>query len=323
MRAVRIAGPGGRGFMEVVEVETPEPGPGQVRVRHEAIGLNFIDIYHRTGLYPLPYPSGLGMEAAGIVEAVGQGVDRFRVGDRIAYASGPIGAYAEAHVVNAAQAVHVPDSVPLKTAAAVMLKGMTSEYLVRRTFHVKQGDIILLHAAAGGVGQILSQWAKAIGATVIGTVGSEAKAELARANGCDHVILYDREDVASRVKEITDGAGVAVAYDSVGAATFESSLASLARRGILVLFGNASGPVPPLDPLRLSRGGSLYVTRPTLFDYVATTEELDDSAAALFDMIGSGRIRIDIGQTFALDEIQQAHETLEGRGTTGSTVIIP
>lgn len=309
--------------MEVVEVETPEPGPGQVRVRHEAIGLNFIDVYHRTGLYPLPYPSGLGMEAAGIVEAVGQGVDRFRVGDRIAYASGPIGAYAETHVVNAAQAVHVPESVPLKTAAAVMLKGMTSEYLVRRTFHVKQGDVILLHAAAGGVGQILSQWAKAIGATVIGTVGSEAKAELARRNGCDHVILYDREDVAARVKEITDGAGVAVAYDSVGAATFESSLASLARRGMLVLFGNASGPVPPLDPLRLSRGGSLYVTRPTLFDYVAKTEELDDSAAALFDMIGSGRIKIDIGQTFALDEIQQAHEALEGRGTTGSTVIIP
>jgi len=309
--------------MEVVEVETPEPGPGQVRVRHEAIGLNFIDVYHRTGLYPLPYPSGLGMEAAGIVEAVGEGVRRFKVGDRIAYASGPIGAYAEAHVVDETQAVHVPQSVPLKTAAAVMLKGMTSEYLVRRTFHVKQDQVILLHAAAGGVGQILSQWAKAIGATVIGTVGSEAKAELARANGCDHVILYDREDVAARVKAITDGAGVAVAYDSVGAATFEASLASLARRGMLVLFGNASGPVPPLDPLRLSRGGSLYVTRPTLFDYVATTEELDASAAALFDMIGSGQIRIDIGQTFALDDIRQAHEALESRGTTGSTVIIP
>ncbi|RYF87870.1 MAG: quinone oxidoreductase, partial [Caulobacteraceae bacterium] len=323
MRAVRIAGPGGPEVMQVVEVETPEPGQGQVRVRHEAIGLNFIDVYHRDGLYPLPYPSGLGLEGAGVVEAVGEGVDRFKIGDRIAYASGPIGAYAEAHVVDQTRAVHVPESVPLKTAAAIMLRGMTAEYLVRRTFHVKQGDTVLIHAAAGGVGLILSQWAKAIGATVIGTVGSEAKAALAKAHGCDHVILYDREDVAERVKAITHGAGVAVAYDGVGAATFESSLASLARRGMLVLFGNASGPVPPIDPLRLSRGGSLFVTRPTLFDYVATVEELDASAAALFDVVGSGKVKIEIGQTFSLNDIGAAHTALEARQTTGSTVIIP
>ena len=266
MRAVRIDRAGGPEVLELVDRETPTPGPGQVLVRHAAIGLNFIDVYQRTGLYPLSYPTGLGLEAAGIVEAVGDGVSRFSVGDRIAYANGPPGAYAEAHVVPEDRAVHVPPEIPLETAAAVMLKGMTAEYLVRRTFHVKRGDTILLHAAAGGVGQILCQWAKSIGATVIGTVGSEAKAEMARSLGCDHVILYDREDVADRVKVITAGRGVVVAYDSVGKSTFEASLASLSRRGTLVLFGNASGPVPPFDPLRLSRGGSLYVTRPTLFD---------------------------------------------------------
>jgi NADPH2:quinone reductase len=270
----------------------------------------------------MTWPTRLGQEAAGTVQAVGDGVTRFRPGDRIAYANGPPGAYAEAHVVPEDRAVHVPDDIPLETAA-VMLKGMTAEYLVRRTFHVKQGDTILVHAAAGGVGLILCQWAKAIGSTVIGTVGSEAKAELARAHGCDHVILYDREDVAERVRSITGGRGVPVAYDSVGAATFESSLASLARRGTLVLFGNASGPVPPFDPLRLSRGGSLYITRPTLADYVATVEELDESAAALFDMIRSGRVRIEIGQTWPLDRVREAHEALESRKTAGSTLLIP
>lgn len=323
MRAVRIDRAGGPEVLELVEVETPVPGPGQVLVRHAAIGLNFIDVYQRTGLYPLPYPTGLGLEAAGIVQAVGEGVSRFRIGDRIAYANGPPGAYAEAHVVAEDRAVHVPDEIPLETAAAVMLKGMTAEYLVRRTFHVKRGDTVLLHAAAGGVGQILCQWAKSIGATVIGTVGSEAKAELARNLGSDHIILYDRENVAERVKAITGGAGVAVAYDSVGKATFESSLASLSRRGTLVLFGNASGPVPPFDPLRLSRGGSLYVTRPTLFDYVATVEDLDASAAALFEVIRSGAVKIDIGQTFPLAKIREAHEALEARKTTGSTILIP
>lgn len=323
MRAVRAERAGGPDVLQLVEIEVPAPGPGQVLVRHAACGLNFIDVYQRTGLYPLSYPTGLGQEAAGTVEAVGDGVTRFRPGDRIAYANGPPGAYADAHVVAEDRAVRVPDHIPLETAAAVMLKGMTAEYLVRRTFHVKQGDTILVHAAAGGVGLILCQWARAIGATVIGTVGSEAKAELARAHGCDHVVLYDREDVAERVRSITGGRGVPVAYDSVGAATFESSLASLARRGTLVLFGNASGPVPPFDPLRLSRGGSLYVTRPTLVDYVATVEDLDQSAAALFEMIGSGRVRIEIGQTWPLDQVREAHEALEARRTVGSTLLIP
>lgn len=323
MRAVRIDRAGGPEVLELVEVEVPTPGAGQVLVRHAACGLNFIDVYQRTGLYSLPYPTGLGLEAAGTVEAIGEGVARFRVGDRIAYANGPPGAYAEAHVVEENRAVRVPETIPLETAAGVMLKGMTAEYLVRRTFPVKAGDVILVHAAAGGVGLILCQWAKAIGATVIGTVGSEAKAALARSHGCDQVILYDREDVAERVRAITGGKGVAVAYDSVGASTFESSLASLARRGTLVLFGNASGPVPPFDPLKLSRGGSLYVTRPTLFDHVSTVEELDDSAAALFGMISSGKVKIEIGQTWPLEKIREAHEALEARRTTGSTLLIP
>lgn len=323
MRAVRAEQAGGPEVLRLVEIEVPVPGPGQVLVRHAACGLNFIDVYQRSGLYPVTYPAGLGLEAAGTVEAVGDGVTRFRAGDRIAYANGPPGAYAEAHLVDETRAVRVPDDIPLEIAAAAMLKGMTAEYLVRRTFHVKHGDVILLHAAAGGVGLILCQWAKAIGATVIGTVGSEAKAELARAHGCDHIIFYDREDVAERVKSLTGGQGVPVVYDSVGAATFDASLASLARRGTLVLFGNASGPVPPFDPLRLSRGGSLYVTRPTLFDHVATVGELDDSAAALFEVIRSGKVRIEIGQTWPLDQVRQAHEALEGRKTTGSTLLIP
>ncbi|RYG16757.1 MAG: quinone oxidoreductase [Caulobacteraceae bacterium] len=323
MRAVRVDAAGGPEVMRVVDVNVPSPGPGEVRVRHVACGLNFIDVYQRTGLYPLDYPTGLGLEAAGTVDAVGEGVTRFRRGDRIAYANGPPGAYASMHVVAEDRAVHVPDAVPLEIAAAVMLKGMTAEYLVRRTFHVKPGDTILVHAAAGGVGLILCQWAKAIGATVIGTVGSETKARMARVNGCDHVILYDEEDVGERVKALTNGEGVAVVYDSVGASTFEASLASLARRGTLVIFGNASGPVPAFDPLKLSRGGSLYVTRPTLFDYVTTVEELDASAAALFEMISSGRVRIEIGQTWPLEQVRQAHDALEGRRTTGSTLLIP
>ena len=323
IRAVRIDKTGGAELMSLVQVPTPEPGPGQIRVRHAAVGLNFIDVYQRTGLYPLPLPTGLGLEAAGVVEAVGEGVTRFKTGDRVAYAGGPAGAYAEAHVVDAARAVSVPDGVSLETAAAVMLKGMTAEMLVQRVFHVKHGDDILVHAAAGGVGLILCQWAKAIGARVIGTVGSEAKAELARAHGCDDVILYDREDVAERVKALTGGRGVAVAYDSVGKATFDATLASVRRRGTVVVFGNASGPVPPVDPLALSRSGSLFLTRPTVFDYTATTEELDASAAALFAMIESGKIKVEIGQTFPLDRVQDAHRALEGRGTTGSTLLIP
>lgn len=323
MRAVRLDHTGGPEALQLVDVPVPMPGPGEVLVRHAAVGLNFIDVYQRTGLYPLPLPTGLGKEAAGTVEAIGEGVSRFKVGDRIAYATAPNGAYAEAHVIPESAGVHVPDDISLETAAAVMLKGMTAEFLVRRAFHVKQGDTVLLHAAAGGVGLILGQWAKAVGATVIGAVGSEAKADLARAHGCDHVILYDREDVAAHVREITGGRGVPVVYDSVGAATFDASLASLAKRGTLVLFGNASGPVPPFDPLRLSRGGSLYLTRPTLFDYVGTTQELDDSAAALFGMIRSGAIKVEIGQTFPLANVREAHEALEARRTTGSTLLIP
>lgn len=323
MRAIRLARTGGPEVLELQEVETPVPGPGQVLIRHEAIGLNFIDIYQRTGLYPLACPTGLGLEGAGIVEAIGDGVTRFEVGDRAAYGTGAIGAYADAHVVDAGRAVRVPSDVPLKTAAAVMLKGMTSEFLARRVFHVKQGDAVLVHAAAGGVGLILCQWLRSLGATVIGTVGDESKASIARTHGCDHVILYKTEDIAGRVKTITDGLGCAVVYDSVGKDTLEASLASLRRRGLLVSFGNASGPVPPIEPLRLSRGGSLFLTRPTLFDYVATTRELDESAGALFAMILSGGVKVEIGQTFWLDQVREAHEALAGRQTTGSTLLIP
>ncbi len=321
--AVRFDRHGDAGVLELVEIPVPSPGPGEILIRHAAVGLNFIDIYQRTGLYPLPLPSGLGKEAAGTVEAVGDGVTRFQVGDRVATATAPVGAYRQFHVLPETAAVAVPDDISLETAAAVMLKGMTAEFLIRRAFHVKQGDEILLHAAAGGVGLILGQWARSLGASVIGTVGSEAKADLARAHGSGHVILYDREDVAARVRDITDGRGVAVAYDSVGQATFEASLASLRKRGTLVLFGNASGPVPPFDPLRLSRGGSLYVTRPTLFDYIATVEELDASAAALFAVIRSGAVKVEIGQTFPLAHVRDAHEALAGRRTTGSTLLIP
>jgi NADPH2:quinone reductase len=322
MRAIIANAAGGGEVLELVEKPDPAPGPGEVLVRHAAVGLNFIDVYQRSGLYPLTFPTPMGSEAAGVVEAVGPGVERFKIGDRIAYASGPLGAYADVNVVSQNRAVHVPDGVALDIAAASLLKGMTAEYLLRRTFHVKQGDTILTHAAAGGVGSILTQWAKALGATVIGAVGSTAKIHLAKTNGCDHVLLQD-SDVAAQVKALTAGLGVPVVYDSVGKDTFEASLASLARRGLLVSFGNASGPVPAFEPLRLSRGGSLYITRPTLFDYIATTEELDASAGALFEVIASGQVKIEIGQRFALADAREAHAALEGRRTTGSTVLIP
>lgn len=323
IRAVRLDGPGGPEVLRLVETGQPEPGPGEIRVRHAAIGLNFIDVYQRTGLYPLARPSGLGLEAAGVVETTGPGVRRFRPGDRVAYANGPVGAYAEAHIVPEGRAVRVPDDLPLETAAGALLKGMTAEMLLRRVFHVKPGQTILLHAAAGGVGLLLAQWARALGARVIGTVGDAVKAELALARGCDHVILYGEEDVAERVRALTDGDGVAVVYDSVGAATAEASLDSLARRGMYVSFGNASGPAPPVAPLRLSRGGSLFMTRPTLFDYVATTDELDAAAAALFRVIRDGSVQVRIGQTFPLAEAAEAHRALEARRTTGSTLLIP
>lgn len=323
MRAIRIARTGGPEVLELAEVERPAPGPGEILVRNQAIGLNFIDTYHRTGLYPVKLPSGLGMEGAGEVVEVGEGVDRFSPGDLAAYASGPIGAYAEFHVVKAERAVKPPPGVGADVAAACLLKGMTAEFLLRRCFPVQAGQTILVHAAAGGVGSILVQWAKALGVTVIGTVGSQAKAERVRELGADHVILYRDQDVAAEVRRITDGAGVPVAYDSVGAATFEATLGSLARRGVFVSYGNASGPAPAILPARLSQLGSLFLTRPTLFDYVATTEELDASAAALFDVIASGQVRIDIGQTFPLAEARAAHEALEGRETVGASLLIP
>lgn len=321
MLAIQFARTGGPEVLETVEADVPSPAPGQILVRHQAVGLNYIDTYHRSGLYPLKLPSGIGLEAAGFVEAVGDGVTRFAVGDRVAY-NGTMGAYAEAAVVPAERAVKVPDGVSLEIAAAVLLKGMTAEFLVRRCFHVKPGDLVLVHAAAGGVGQILVQWCKALGATVIATAGSNAKTALARDLGADHVIDYSREDVASKVAEVTDGRGVTVVYDGVGKDTWEASLKSLAKRGVLVTFGNASGPVPPFAPLELG-AKSAYVTRPRLFDYIATTEELDESAQALFAVIASGAVKIDIGQTFPLAEARAAHEALEGRKTTGATLLIP
>jgi len=322
MRAIRFEQTGGPEVLQLVEVETPSPGPGQILVRHQAVGINFIDTYHRSGLYPLKLPSGLGSEGAGVVEAVGDGVTRFKVGDLAAY-NGQLGAYADYAAVAAERAVKPPAGMTAEVAAAALLKGMTAEFLLRRCFPLKAGQTALIHAAAGGVGQILVQWAKAIGAEVIATVGSEEKAERARELGADHVILYRAQDVAAEVKRITGGKGVPVAYDSVGKATFEGSLSSLARRGMLVTFGNASGPAPAIEPLRLQRGGSLFLTRPTLFDYIATTEELDESAGALFQMIGSGKVKIEIGQTFPLAEARRAHQALEARETIGSSLLIP
>jgi NADPH2:quinone reductase len=322
MRAIRFETTGGPEVLEVVDLAAPEPKPGQIRVRHEAIGINFIDTYHRTGLYPVKLPCIPGGEAAGIVDAVGEGVTRHRVGDRVAY-SGGFGAYAEANVVQADRAVRIPDELDTRTAAAVLLKGMTTEAFIRRAYPVRAGETVLVHAAVGGVGQIMTQWLKALGAEVIATVGSEAKAARARQLGADHVILYREQDVAAEVRRITGGKGVPVAYDSVGKDTFEGTLASLARRGLFVSFGNASGPVPPFPPARLAQGGSLYLTRPTLFDYIVTTEELDACAAAVFEIVGSGKLKIEIGQTFALAEARMAHEALESRATVGASLLIP
>jgi NADPH2:quinone reductase len=323
MRAIRISRTGGPEVLETVEIDTPRPGPGEILIHNQAIGLNFIDTYHRTGLYPVKLPSGLGMEGAGEVVEVSQGVTRFQAGDLAAYASGPIGAYAEFHVVKAERAVKPPAGLTAQVAAAALLKGMTAEFLLRRCFPVQPGQTILVHAAAGGVGSILVQWAKALGAVVIGTVGSADKAARAHELGADHTILYRDQDVSVEVRRITDGVGVPVVYDSVGAATFEASLKSLARRGMLVSYGNASGPAPAILPARLSQLGSVFLTRPTLFDYVATTEDLDASASALFDVIAKGQVRIDIGQTFPLAEARAAHEAMEGRETVGASLLIP
>jgi NADPH2:quinone reductase len=322
MRAIRFEQTGGPEVLQLVEVAAPQPKPGQVLIRHEAIGINFIETYLRSGLYPMKLPSGLGGEAAGVVEAIGDGVTRFKVGDRVA-AAGTTFSYAEQSVVSAGRAVAVPDSVDLKIAAAALLKGMTVEFLVRRLHKVEAGETVLWHAGAGGVGQIAIQWLKSLGAVVLTTVGSEEKAARARELGADHVILYRTEDVATEVRRITEGKGVPVAYDSVGKDTFEGTLKSLARRGVFVSFGNASGPPPAVESRQLMVNGSLFFTRPTMGDYQATTEELDASAAALFEMIGSGKIRVEIGQTFALADARAAHEALESRATMGASLLIP
>lgn len=323
MKAIQISTHGGPEVLEWVELPAPRPGPGQLLLRQTAIGLNYIDTYHRTGLYPVPTPFIPGMEAAGVVEALGEGVTGFAVGDRVAYAWPPIGAYAEYRVFPAAMAVKLPEGIADDIAAGIMLKGCTVEYLVRRTFAVQPGQTVLWHAAAGGVGLLAVQWLKAIGATVIGTVGSEAKADLARAAGCDHIILYREQDVAARVREITGGKGVPVVYDSVGKDTFTASLDSLSPRGLLVSFGNASGPVTGVDLGILATKGSVYVTRPTIVHYYATPEDRAAGAGALFDMVGAGKITPRVDQRYALKDAAQAHRDLEARATTGSTVLIP
>jgi NADPH2:quinone reductase len=310
--------------LELDRIElTGAPGAGQARVQHRAIGLNFIDTYHRSGLYPLPLPTGLGSEAAGIVDAIGPGVTELAVGDRVAYAGGPPGAYADARIIAADRLVRLPDAIDFETAAAMMLKGMTVEYLVRRTFPVRPGMTVVWHAAAGGVGLIACQWLAHLGVTVIGTVGSDAKAELARAHGCTHTIVYTREDFSARVRELTDGKGVPVVYDSVGRETFAGSLDCLAPRGMLVEFGNASGKPDPFDLQTLATKGSLYLTRPTLFTYTAARADLLESASALFEMVGRGAIHIDVRQRFALDRVEDAHRAMESRATIGSSVLLP
>lgn len=322
-RAVRFERAGGPHVLEIVEQARATPGANEIAIRQTAIGVNFIDTYHRSGLYPLPLPSGVGLEAVGVVEQAGDGVHQVSEGQRVGYCWGPVGAYASHRIMNVDMVVPLPDDIDDATAAAAMLKGLTAEYLIERCGRVEAGWTVLLHAAAGGVGLIAAQWLKAIGATVIGTAGSEAKAELAREHGCEHVILYDREDVAERVRAITGGAGVPVVIDGVGASTFDGSLASLARRGLMISYGNASGLVPPLDIARLTRGGSTFITRPTLFDYCSTATERAAAAARLFQLIASGAIRIRVDQRFALADAARAHTELEARRTTGSTILLP
>lgn len=323
MLAIQLTQTGGPEVLRAVELPIPRPGPGQVLVRNQAVALNFIDTYLRKGLYPLTLPSGLGSEGAGTVEAVGEGVEVFTPGDRVAYPAGVAGAYAEFYLAEADRLLPLPDGVSAEVAAASLMKGLTAHALLTQCPAVQAGDVILVHAAAGGVGTIMTQWAAALGCTVIGTAGSEAKAQAALANGCRHVILYDEEDVAARVKDITGGQGVHVVYDSVGAATFEASLNSLARRGWMVCFGNASGPAPAVEPLRLMRGGSLVLTRPTVYDFISRRPELEAAASALFEMIVSGAVKIHIGQRFALSDAAAAHRAMESRATLGASILVP
>ena len=321
--AIRIHQTGGPEVLRWEEVAVTAPAAGEATVRHHAIGLNFIDIYHRTGLYPLPLPSGIGLEGAGVVEAVGEGVSEVKVGDRVAYAGGPIGAYAEVRNIPAQRLLKLPESIGFNTAAAMMLQGLTAAYLLRKTYRVQSGDAVLIHAAAGGVGLIACQWAKALGATVIGTVGSAAKGELAKAHGCDHIINYSTENFTQRVRDITGGEGVPVVYDGVGKDTFMGSLDCLRPLGLMVSYGNASGPVPPLDLILLSQKGSLFITRPTIMSYTAKRSDLEALGAELFEVVGSGKVRIEINQTYPLAEAAQAQRDLEARLTTGSTILLP
>ncbi|BAL27480.1 quinone oxidoreductase [Azoarcus sp. KH32C] len=320
--AIRIHETGGPEVMRWESVEVGVPGPGQVRLRHEAVGLNFADTYFRTGLYPIPMPNGLGVEAAGVVEAVGEGVTNVAEGDRVTYTGfvNTLGAYSTARIIPAAPLIKLPDAISCETAAAMTMRGLTSAYLMRRIWPLQAGDTILLHAAAGGVGLIVCQWAKLLGLTVIGTVSSEEKAAIVRAHGCDHVIFYRKEDVAARVREITNGVGVSVVFDSVGKTTFEGSLNSLKRRGLMVCFGTASGPIDAFNPQLLAMKGSLYLTRPALADFIATQEERDALAGELFDHVAAGRIKIEINQRYALQDAVQAHRDLEAGKTIGSSI---
>jgi len=323
-KAIRIYETGGPDVMRWESYDPGAPGPGEVRLRHEAVGLNFIDVYHRTGLYPLPsLPATIGMEGAGIVEETGEGVTEFAAGDRVAYAAVPPGAYAEVRCIPSHRLVKLTDNISSQQAASMMLQGMTARYLIRGCYNVQPGNTILIHAAAGGVGSIVCQWAKHLGATVIGTVGTAQKAELAASLGCDYPIQYNEEDFAARVKEITDGKGVDVVYDSVGQATFMDSLDCLRPIGLMVSFGQSSGPVPPFDLGILGAKGSLFVTRPSLMAYTAKREDLLEHAADLFEVVGNGIVKAEVSQSYALSEAAQAHRDLESRNTTGSTVLIP
>jgi NADPH2:quinone reductase len=322
VKAIRIHRTGGPEVLRVEDIELPAPGPGEVVLRQSFVGLNFIDCYQRAGLYEVPLPAVLGSEAAGVVERVGPDVTLVREGDRVAYASGGIGAYAEARVVRAEHLVRLPDYVSDETAAALLLKGLTANYLIRHTYPVKAGDIVLFHAAAGGVGLIACRWLAALGARVIGTAGTDEKAQLARENGCHDVIVYTREDFVERVRELTHGRGVDVVYDSVGKLTVPKSLDCLTRRGMLVSFGNASGKPDPIDVLTLSRKGSLFLTRPTLGHYIATREELEAGARALFQAYEAGHVAVHVGQRFPLEHAAEAHRALESRATVGSTLLV-
>jgi NADPH2:quinone reductase len=322
--AIRMHRTGGPEVLEIEQVEVGEPGPGQVRLRHAAVGLNYADTYFRNGTYPMPLPAGMGVEAAGVVEAIGEGVTNVAVGDRVTYTGflNTLGAYTTERLIAAAPLIQLPEGIGFETAAAMTMRGLTSAYLMRRIHPFKAGDTLLLHAAAGGVGLIVSQWARLLGITVIGTVSTDAKAEVARAHGCTHTINYSHEDVAARVKELTGGKGVDVVFDSVGRTTFMASLDSLRRRGLMVCVGTASGPIEGFNPNLLAMKGSLYLTRPALADYIADPAEKAELAAEVFGHVAAGRIRIDIHQRYALEDAQQAHRDLESRQTTGSSVFV-